>query len=189
MSGTVEEKIADLIEPSIVSMGFELVRVLYQSGTLQIMAERLENGTLNVEECAEISNTVSALLDVNDPIKGRYMLEVSSPGIDRPLTRLSDYERFTGNQAKIELAEPLPGTNRRRLKGIVRGANGAQVRIEFEGELLELPFASIAQAKLEITDDPLERQPRRKPGQKPGQKAASKPAKKPEQKTGHKRRA
>ncbi len=195
MSGSVEEKIADLIEPSLVSMGFELVRVQYQSGTLQIMAERLENGTLNVEECAEISNTVSALLDVNDPISGRYMLEVSSPGLDRPLTRLSDYERFADMPAKIELTEPLPGSNRRRFKGIVRGANGTQVRVEIEGEVVELPFASISQAKLEIVDDPLERQlPKKggKAGQKPGAKAAGAKkaaAKKPDNKSGSKRRA
>lgn len=158
MSSPVEEKVAEIIEPSLNGMGFQLVRVLYQSGTLQIMAER-EDGTLGIDDCADISNTVSALLDVADPIKSRYMLEVSSPGLDRPLTRLSDYERFSGQLAKIELSEPLDG--RKRFKGLLKGANGAKVRIEIEGELVELPFASIAQGKLEITDDPLKKSPKK----------------------------
>lgn len=159
---TVEEKVADIIEPSLNGMGFDLVRVNYQSGTLQIMAERREEGTLTVEDCATISNTVSALLDVADPIKSRYMLEVSSPGINRPLVRLSDYERFSGKHAKIELSEPVHADGRRKFKGILRGANGPQVRIEIEGELVELPFASIAQGKLEIMEDPLGRTPKKK---------------------------
>lgn len=165
LTTAVEEKVAEIIEPSVNGMGFQLVRVLYQSGTLQIMAER-EDGTLSVDDCADISNTVSALLDVADPIKGHYMLEVSSPGLDRPLTRLSDYERFSGQQAKIELSEPVDG--RRRFKGTLKGANGPKVRIEIEGELVELPFASIAQGKLEIMDDPLQRTPKKKPAKKSG---------------------
>lgn len=161
MSGSVEDKIAEMIEPSLNGMGFDLVRVQYQSGTLQIMAERLENGTLTVEECAEISNTVSALLDVADPIKAHYNLEISSPGLDRPLVRLSDYERFSGHHAKVELSEPLDAMGRRKFKGLLKGANGTMVRMEIEGGLVELPFASIAQGKLEILDDPLKRSPKK----------------------------
>lgn len=163
MTAPVEEKVAEIIEPSLNGMGFQLVRVLYQSGTLQVTAER-EDGSLSIEDCTEISNTVSALLDVADPIKSRYTLEVSSPGLDRPLTRLSDYERFSGQNAKIELSEPLDG--RKRFKGLLKGANGTMVRIEIEGELVELPFASIAQGKLEIMDDPLQRSPKKKSGNK-----------------------
>lgn len=160
MTASVEEKISEIIEPSLLGMGFDLVRVSYQSGTLQIMAERREDGTLNIDDCTEISNTVSALLDVADPIKSHYTLEVSSPGLDRPLVRLSDYERFAGQTAKVELSEPLEG--RKRFKGVLKGANGAQVRIEIDGELVELPFAAIAQGKLEVLDDPLKRAPKKK---------------------------
>jgi len=174
VSSSVEEKIAEIIEPSITSMGFDLVRVQYQSGTLQIMAERVEVGTLTVEECADISNTVSALLDVADPIKAHYTLEVSSPGLDRPLVRLSDYERFSGHHAKVELSEPLDAMGRRKFKGKLKGANGTQVRMEVEGELVELPFASIAQGKLEISDDPLKRSPKKNSEKKPNSKRSAK---------------
>lgn len=162
VTGSVEQKITEIIEPSITGMGFDLVRVQYQSGTLQIMAERVEVGTLTVEECADISNTVSALLDVADPIKAHYTLEVSSPGLDRPLVRLSDYERFSGYHAKVELSEPLDEMGRRKFKGLLKGANGTKVRMEVEGELVELPFAVIAQGKLEVTGDPLKRSPKKK---------------------------
>lgn len=143
-------KVAEIIEPSLNGMGFDLVRVQYMRGTLQIMAERPETGNLTIEDCTEISNTVSALLDVADPIKGRYNLEVSSPGLDRPLVRLSDYERYADNLAKIELKVPLNG--QKNFKGMLKGANGTSVRLEVDGQMVELPFASIMQGKLEMTD-------------------------------------
>ena len=146
----VLSQVSDIIEPSLSGMGFDLVRVSYQAGTLQVMAERKGTDTLTIEDCTESSRTVSALLDVADPIKGRYSLEVSSPGVDRPLVRLSDYERFAGNPARLELK--LAKDGQKRFKGIVRGANGAAVRLETEQGLIELPFATIAQAHLEVAD-------------------------------------
>jgi ribosome maturation factor RimP len=146
----VLSQVSDIIEPSLSSMGFDLVRVSFQAGTLQVMAERKGSETLSIDDCTEISRTVSALLDVADPIKGRYLLEVSSPGVDRPLVRLSDYERFADKPARIELK--LAKDGQKRFKGIVRGANGKNVRLETETGLIELPFADIAQAKLEMAD-------------------------------------
>jgi len=165
-------KITDIIEPSLNGMGYDLVRVTFQSGTLQIMAERAETGELTIEECSQISHTVSALLDVNDPIKGRYMLEISSPGLDRPLVRLSDFERFTDNQARVELKLPLDG--QKRFKGILRGANGANVRLDTEDNgLIELPFADIANARLDIAEQMFADAK----GQKKGQKKPNNPSK------------
>lgn len=151
MAGSgVEERIAELVEPSLTGLGFDLVRVRFAQGTLQIMAERRDETEMSVDDCATLSHTVSALLDVADPIKSRFVLEISSPGMDRPLTRLSDYERFTGQPARIETQEPLDG--RKRFSGVVRGAHGAAVRLEMEGgEMLDLPFAAIAQARLDIS--------------------------------------
>jgi ribosome maturation factor RimP len=102
--------IAQIIEPSLAAMGYRLVRVHMTSGrraTLQVMAERLDDLPITHDDCAEISRSVSALLDVADPIAGAYTLEISSPGIDRPLVRVEDYDRFSGFEAKIELAIPL----------------------------------------------------------------------------------
>src|SRR5579875_2947076 len=107
--------IAALIEPSLSAMGYRLVRVMLTGGrraTLQVMAERRDEVPMSVEDCAEISRAVSALLDVADPIAGSYILEVSSPGVDRPLVEKADYDRFAGFEAKIELNEPLAGRRR-----------------------------------------------------------------------------
>lgn len=164
MSEPVEIKVAEIIEPSLRDMGYDLVRVSYKGGTLQIMAERAEDGSMSVDDCARISDTVSALLDVADPIKSHYTLEVSSPGLDRPLVRLSDFERFSGHIAKIELTAPLEEGGRRRFKGLLRGANGALIRLEVdEGELVEIPFSAVHQAKLDVAEDPLQRSPKKKP--------------------------
>ena len=143
-------RITEIIEPSLNELGFDIVRLQFHSGTLQLMAERKETGLISVEDCTQISRTVSALMDVHDPIKGAYMLEVSSPGLERPLVRLSDYERFSGSAARVELTMPLNG--RKRYKGILRGANGTMVRMECEGDeaVVELPFADIAQGRLEM---------------------------------------
>ena len=109
-------EIARIIEPSLEAMGYRLVRLMQTGGlqrpTLQIMAERRDDAPMTVEDCAEISRAVSALLDVADPIASAYMLEVSSPGIDRPLVRPEDYDRFAGFEARIELVEPLDGRKR-----------------------------------------------------------------------------
>jgi ribosome maturation factor RimP len=106
---------------------------------------------MTVEDCAQISHSVSVLLDVADPIAGAYMLEISSPGIDRPLVRSEDYDRFCGFEAKIELDRPLDG--RKRFRGRLLGTSGSNVRIATEMGEAELPLDAVARAKLVLTDD------------------------------------
>ena len=147
-------EVRDIIEPSIEAMGYELVRVHHTGGmrpVLQIMVERTDGASMTVDDCAAISRTVSALLDVEDPIAGEYTLEVSSPGIDRPLTRLKDFSRFSGYEARIELAAPVDG--RKRFKGRLLGVAGEDVRIAVEDGEYALPFRRIQKAKLVLTDD------------------------------------
>jgi ribosome maturation factor RimP len=148
------DDITPIIEPSLTAMGYRVVRVAFlgaRRGTLQIMAERLDGAAMAVEDCTEISRTVSALLDVADPIADAYMLEVSSPGIDRPLTRPEDYDRFAGFEAKIELGQPVDG--RKRFRGRILGRADDHVRLHDEtGEVL-LPLAGVTKAKLVLTDD------------------------------------
>lgn len=147
------ERISRLIGPTLSSMGFELVRVRLsgsQRPVLQIMAERAD-GSMNVDDCAEVSRVVSAILDVEDPVDGAYTLEVSSPGIDRPLTRPADYSRFAGFEARVETVEPVEG--RRRFKGRLLGLEGEQVKMAIEGGEVAVPLSAIASAKLVLTDD------------------------------------
>jgi ribosome maturation factor RimP len=147
-------QVTDLIEPTLRDMGFELVRVLVSGGqrpTLQIMVERADHASTTLEDCAEVSHAVSALLDVADPLPGAYRLEVSSPGIDRPLVRGSDYERFAGFEARLETVLPIDG--RRRFSGRLLGLAGDRVRLALpEGEQL-IPLEAIKRAKLVLTDD------------------------------------
>jgi ribosome maturation factor RimP len=147
-------KAAELIEPTLHDLGYELVRVMLLGGqrpTLQVMAERVDRAPMTVDHCAEISHAVSALLDVADPLPGAYQLEVSSPGIDRPLVRRADFERFAGFEARIETAEPIAG--RRRFRGRLAGVQGDQVHLSAEdGERL-IPFEAIKKAKLVLTDE------------------------------------
>ncbi len=135
-------------------MGYEIVRVQLSGGrrpVLQVMAERVDEASMTVDDCADISRTISALLDVEDPISGAYHLEVSSPGIDRPLTRLRDFERYAGFEARIETRALIDG--RRRFKGVLKGVAGETVRVEIEGGVLaEVPFGGILRAKLVLTD-------------------------------------
>jgi ribosome maturation factor RimP len=149
------EQIARLIEPSLAAMGYRLVRVALTSlrrPTLQVMAERLDAAAMSVDDCAAISRSVSALLDVADPIAGAYTLEVSSPGIDRPLVRPEDYDRFAGLEARIELSEAVAG--RKRFRGRLLGRAGEDVRLAGEqGVELRLPLAAIAKAKLVLNDE------------------------------------
>jgi ribosome maturation factor RimP len=149
------EQIARLIEPSLRDMGYNLVRVQFTGGhraVLQIMAERADDGEMDVDDCAALSRTISALLDVEDPIASAYTLEVSSPGIDRPLVKPDDFDRFAGLEAKLELAFPVDG--RKRFRGRLIGMVGDRVRIRIgRGGTVELPFADIAQAKLVLTDE------------------------------------
>lgn len=153
----IDRRMAEIITPVIEDLGFELVRVRLMSGktkTLQIMAERPEGG-IEVDDCAAISTAVSAVLDVEDPIEDMYTLEVSSPGIDRPLTRLKDFEVWDGYEAKIETTEMIDG--RRRFKGKLAGVADGEVLVEIEekGELIiiGLAFDWLSDAKLVLTDE------------------------------------
>lgn len=147
-------RVETIIAPTLQDMGFDLVRVRIsgaQRRTLQIMAERLDDGTMTVEDCAAISRAVSTLLDVEDPIKGSYTLEVSSPGLDRPLTRPKDYTRFAGLEAKIELREPMDG--QRRFRGRIAGLADDQVQLDTEDTRIAIPYADIERAKLILNDE------------------------------------
>ena len=149
----IDRRMAEIITPVIEDMGFELVRVRLMGGkthTLQIMAERPEGG-IEVDDCAQISTAVSATLDVEDPITEAYTLEVSSPGIDRPLTRLKDFEAFEGYEAKLETSELIDG--RKRFKGVLAGVEGSEVLINVEEGTIGLEFDWLADAKLVLTDD------------------------------------
>ena len=153
----VAADVAALIEPALNDMGFRLVRVTVSGRdgiTLQIMAER-PDGTITVEDCADISRNVSPLLDAHDPISGHYALEISSPGIDRPLARMSDFEAWAGHEAKIETKELVAG--RKRFRGIIQGLAGSEVRLEVPpdqgGPEVNLPIGVIAEARLVLTDE------------------------------------
>lgn len=150
----VVQKIETLIEPALVDMGYELVRVRVtgsQRKTLQIMADRLDGAAMSVEDCADISHAVSAIMDVDDPIADAYVLEVSSPGIDRPLTKLHHFGRYAGFEAKVELHHMIQG--RKRYSGKLLGVDGDVIRLGHEGEAVDLPFADIRNAKLILTDE------------------------------------
>jgi ribosome maturation factor RimP len=149
----IDQRMAEIITPVIEDLGFELVRVRLMSGKstmLQIMADRPEGG-IEVDDCAAISNAVSAVLDVEDPIADEYTLEVSSPGIDRPLTRLKDFEMFAGYEAKLETSELIDG--RKRFKGELAGVEGDEVLITIEEGTIGLKFDWLTEAKLVLTDD------------------------------------
>lgn len=148
-----------MISPSLEAMGYRVVRVAFtgwRRPTLQIMAERLDDAPMSVDDCADISRNVSALLDVADPIEVGYTLEVSSPGIDRPLVAREDYSRFAGFEAKIETSRPVDG--RKRFRGRLLGIADDVVRLalaEGQGEVA-LPLGDILRAKLVLTDELLE---------------------------------
>jgi ribosome maturation factor RimP len=148
------KSIAQLIDPSLASMGYRVVRVLVTGGrrsTLQVMAERLDDLPITLDDCAKISRSVSALLDVADPIPDTYTLEISSPGIDRPLVRAEDYDRFSGFEARIELSMPLHG--RKRFRGRLVGIKEGVLHLSTEGGETRLPLDAVAKAKLILTDD------------------------------------
>ncbi len=151
----LEKKISDMISPTVEHLGYRLVRVrlndLDGRRTLQIMAERQDERPMGIEDCEEISHTVSAVLDVNDPIPTAYHLEVSSPGVDRPLVRREDFETYKGFEAKLESGYPIEG--RKRWRGIVKGMEADDVIVEVDGAEHRIPFPAIAQAKLVLTDE------------------------------------
>ena len=149
----VEKKLLELINPIIIDIGFELVRLRLMTSkevTLQIMVAR-PDGFINVDECADVSTAISALLDVEDPIIDSYSLEVSSPGIDRPLTRIKDFEEFEGYDARLETLELIDG--RKRFKGTLAGTNGSEIMINLDEGTIGLEFEWLAEAKLILTDE------------------------------------
>ncbi|OAN67726.1 ribosome maturation factor RimP [Sulfitobacter sp. EhC04] len=149
----IDRRLAEIITPVIEDMGFELVRVRLMSGkntTLQIMADRPEGG-IEVDDLALINQAIGTVLDVEDPILDEYTLEVSSPGIDRPLTRLKDFDMFEGYEAKIETDELIDG--RRRFKGELAGIDGNEVLINVEEGTIGLNFDWLSDAKLVLTDE------------------------------------
>lgn len=146
-------EIARMITPTIEAMGFELVRVQLSGNhrrTLQIMAEPRDGRQMSIDDCTDLSRAISAVLDVEDPIPEAYSLEVSSPGIDRPLTRPKDYERFLGHEAKLETTEPIDG--RKRFRGTILGLDNGKLRLMAEEGETTLPLESIHKAKLVLTD-------------------------------------
>ena len=153
----MDRRLAEIVQPVIEGLGFELVRIRLMGGatrTLQIMADKPEGG-IEVDHCGYISTAVSAVLDVEDPIEENYVLEVSSPGIDRPLTRLKDFEMWKGWEARVETTELIDG--RRRFKGTLQGVEGEEVLIEIEeGKetlTIGLRFDWLSDAKLILTDE------------------------------------
>ena len=153
----MDRRLADIVQPVIEGLGFELVRIRLMGGAtriLQIMADKPEGG-IEVDQCGDISTAVSAVLDVEDPIEENYVLEVSSPGIDRPLTRLKDFEMWKGWEARIETTELIDG--RRRFKGTLGGVEGEEVLIEIEDGketvTIGLQFDWLSDAKLILTDE------------------------------------
>jgi ribosome maturation factor RimP len=146
--------VTKLIEPEVKSLGYELVRVAMIGGasdpTLQVMAERPDTRQLTIDDCTDLSRKLSDILDEQDPIEGAYRLEVSSPGIDRPLTRLSDFSDWAGHEARIRFEQPIDGA--KQVSGIIDGLSGDIVRVSTTKGLREVPFSSIASAKLLLTD-------------------------------------
>ncbi len=150
-----EARLTNMLEPSLLGLGYDLVRVMLRGDvrkTLQVMAERRDQRGMTTEDCETISETVSALLDVHDPIKERYALEISSPGIDRPLVKPQDYTRYLGHEAKIDLKEMIDG--RRHLRGILIAADEQKATIKLEGNItFEAPYHAVNRAQLVLTDE------------------------------------
>ena len=149
----MDKKLAELLNPILEDLGFEMVRVRLSNGnpsTLQIMADRLD-GQIGVDELAEINTSVGTVLDVEDPIPENYTLEISSPGIDRPLTRKKDFDSFQGFEAKVETTELIDG--RRRFRGVLAGVNNDEVLINLEEGTVGLKFTWLSDARLVLSDD------------------------------------
>jgi ribosome maturation factor RimP len=161
-------RVAKLVEPMLEGMGFRLVRVKMSGPTLQIMAER-PDGSFTIDDCEEASRAISPMLDVEDVISSRYFLEMSSPGIDRPLVRTQDFERWAGHEARIEMAVPQAG--RKRFRGVLEGFADGEVRLFIDSPeggaeklLIGVPFADIGEAKLILTDALIEAARRQRTG-------------------------
>lgn len=151
-----DRKILELLDPVAETLGFDIVRLRLMGGAvrrLQVMAERPADHDITVDECARLSRAFSQVLDPADPISGEYVLEVSSPGVDRPLTRLQDFETWEGYEARLELDRLVE--NRKRFRGVLAGVEDGNVAIDLEGEeeTALIPFAWITDAKLVLTDE------------------------------------
>jgi len=147
-------RVEELIGPMVGDLGYDIVRIQLsgeQRPRLQVMAERRDGTPMVVDDCAVISRAVSALLDVEDPVRGAYTLEVSSPGIARPLVRLADFERYKGYQARVEMREMIDG--RKKFRGRLAGIEGGDIKLEMDGTIVSLPHADLRRAKLELTDE------------------------------------
>jgi ribosome maturation factor RimP len=153
-SNTLESRLVAIIAPRLADMGYELVRVMLigrDRPTVQIMADRADGSQIAVADCETITHAISAVLDVEDPIPGAWTLEVSSAGIDRPLTRVKDWNRFAGHLARAETDMPVDG--RKRFSGTVLGADATSARMKLEdGTEITLPLAQLRRAKLVLTD-------------------------------------
>ena len=150
-------KIEELITPTINSLGYDLVRVqILDEGTktLQIMVDRLDEANLTIDDCSIISKEISVIIDINDPIGENYLLEVSSPGIDRPLLRFKDFEKYAGFHARVDMSIALEG--RKKFKGKLTGIEGNNIRIKVKEETYLLPFSKIEKAKLTLTQELLD---------------------------------
>ncbi|SEH46070.1 ribosome maturation factor RimP [Magnetospirillum fulvum] len=152
----LQSRLEALIGPSLDAMGYDLVRVQLQGNqrlTLQIMADRKDGAAMGVEDCVGISRSLSALLDVEDPISAPYTLEVSSPGVDRPLTRAKDFVQWSGFEAKLESAQPIEGRKRFRGRLVGLDETGNHVRLVVETGEVAIPLADVRGAKLVLTDE------------------------------------
>lgn len=152
----IDRRILELIEPVARDLGYHIVRVRLMAGrwaTLQIMAERISDGTMGVGDCETLSREISSLLEIEDPIHDAYVLEVSSPGLDRPLTTLADFVTYEGYLARVELDRLVEG--RKRFRGVLAGVDGEAIDIDLDGEsdTAQIPFAWVSEAKLLITDE------------------------------------
>ena len=157
-----DRQLLEVLDPVAEAAGYEIVRLRLMGGaksgrTLQIMGERPADGDMNVDDCARLSRALSEVLDAADLVAGEYRLEVSSPGIDRPLTRLKDFDAYQGLEARLELDRLAE--NRKRFKGVLAGVEGEDVLIDLEGEdeTAQIPFAWIHEAKLVLNDELMKR--------------------------------
>lgn len=150
----IEQRVSEIITPVLDDMGIDLLWVEFKGDILSIFAENPTTGKITLDECAAISREVSPLLEVEDPIEGKYRLEVSSAGIDRPLFKLSDYERFHDLEVKIELDMMIEG--QKKFRGIIKGVKGEEIILKTDQGEVDLPFASIYKAKLVMNDTLIE---------------------------------
>ncbi|MFA4994162.1 MAG: hypothetical protein WC521_02530 [Bdellovibrionales bacterium] len=155
MSKAVESRIADLIASKVEAAGYDLVRIQIVGGgkyaTLQIMAERKDGVGMTVEDCAGLSSLVSLIVEADADLADRFGLEVSSPGIDRPLVKIKDYEKYLGHVAKVELNKPIEG--QRRFQAKIKSVSSEEIEFALDARVLKVPFQTIERAKLVLTDE------------------------------------